>query len=285
MAGKRARTEEQSLLEDSMQSLIMEFKGKSDYTVNEIGRFMCEYLEKSEEFRRSCYDIQHEISEVQGRVKVIEEKMEVRDKNDRKNNEKIEAVESDVKEIEAKANRVEQKQVEKHVFLSGFPVKPKKEEIIEKLFTIYDVPTDSIDFSYGFEFKTRPKASSTIAPGSSESNDKINFQMVIAFKDHQGKEKFMKTKREKGPVMFEQLTTAKLSANERKCAIRIVNRLSKFNLKAQRHLQVAKMNQKIFSYQLHNGLFRLKVREDSGWTIIDNNEALEPYVEKKKKPT
>lgn len=287
MASKRARSEEQNQLDDSMQSLISEFNAITNYTVNDLAKFMRKYLAKSEECRRSIYDVQHEVNEVQIKVKAIEEKLKSKDNDDKANKTKMDLVASNMREmkdssleVEAKTHRVEQKLIDRHVFISGFPVKPNKEEVLEKLRTLYEISQESVDTSYCYQFSLRPKASST--PGASRAEPKTIFHMVVEFKDNQGKELFMKNKKEKGPLAFEQLTSQKLKDDDRKSLIRCVNRLSKFNLKVQRELQSAKADQKVFSYQLHNGLFRVKEREDSGWNIIGTDNALKPFTAQKK---
>lgn len=151
------------------------------------------------------------------------------------------------------------------------------------LLALYEIPENSVDYKYSYQFTPRrgtPSAAST--PSTSSQEDKIFYQMVIAFKDNQTKSKFMKAKSEKGPIAYDQLTKKHLSREEAKTTIRCVNRLSKLNLKVQRELLTAKNQQKIFSFQLHNGVFRMKTSENSRWIIIDTESALEPFATKEK---
>lgn len=186
-------------------------------------------------------------------------------------------------DTESSVHKVEQKQIDKHLFMSGFPSNPDEDEVMSSLLELYEIPETSVDYKYSFQFTPRrvtPNATST--PSSSTQQTKTYHQMVIVFKDNQTKSKFMKAKKEKGPIVFDQLSKKPLSGEEAKTIIRCVNRLSKFNLKVQRELLTAKNQQKIFSFQLYNGVFRLKIIENSGWKIIDTENALEPYATKEK---
>ena len=164
---------------------------------------------------------------------------------------------------------------------TGFTTKPDEDEVMSSLLALFEIPETSVDYRYSYQFtprKVTPNATST--PSTSTQQVKTYHQMVIAFKDNQSKSKFMQAKKEKGPIAYEQLTKKHLSNDDAKAIIKCVNRLSKFNLKVQRELLTAKNQQKIFNFQLHNGVFRMKIGETSGWKIIDTETALQPYASK-----
>ena len=285
---KRPRSEELNQLDDSMQSLVSEFKTKENRNVEDLCQFMASYIEKSEDYRRTICEIHHQHIELQKRVEVVESKFESQNDKIQENLDHVELVERDLKETkesgletESSVHKIEQKQIDKHIFISGFPSKPDEDEVMSSLLALYEIPETSVDYKYSYQFtprKSTPKATST--PSTSTQQVKMFHQMVIAFKDNQSKSKFMKAKKEKGPVAYEQLTKKHLGNDDAKAIIRCVNRLSKFNLKVQREMLTAKNQQKIFNFQLHNGVFRMKISETSGWKIIDTETALQPYASK-----
>lgn len=93
----------------------------------------------------------------------------------------------------------------------------------------------------------------------------------------------MTAKRLKGPLMYQQLSNLPLAPDARDTIIRCTNRLSKFNLWAQKELMATKNNGKLFSFQLHNGTFRVKREERSTWKVVDTEAALDPFTTTKGK--
>ena len=283
---KRPRSEELHQPDDSMQSLVSEFNTKSNRDIEDLCKFMASYVEKSEEYRRTLSEITYQHRELQRRVENIEEKLDAQNEKRQENSDQIELVERDLKEFketgsetEGSVHKLEQKQIDTHIFISGFPTEPDEKEVTSSLMAFYDIPEDSIDFKYSYKFTPKKIPNATSTPSHmNQRATKTHYQMVIAFKDHQTKSKLMKSKREKGPIAYEQLSNKQMSMDEAKVTIRCVNRLSKFNLKVQRELLTAKNQQHITSFQLHNGLFRMKVEENLGWKIIDTEAALKPYI-------
>lgn len=283
---KRQRTNDQNDLDDSMQLLLSDFRAKKNRSIDDLCEFMSSYIEKSEDFRRTVYEVQHQHNVLKERVDTLEAGSKVHQEKVEEHTDQIELVERDVREMqqstrenEASLHRLEQKQLDTHVFITGFPVKPDEEEVLTSLTKLYGIPTESVDYKYSYEFKSKmkgPKASST--PGASNLSRKVFYQMVIAFKDQQMKNKFMMAKKEKGPINFEQLTRSKLQPKDASATIRCVNRLSKFNLMVQRELLTAKNEQKIFSFQLHNGIFRLKENDTAEWIMIGTQQSLQPFI-------
>lgn len=167
-------------------------------------------------------------------------------------------VQQSTQENEASLHKLEQKQLDKHVFIAGLPVEPNEDEVLNSLAALYNISIESVDYKYSYKFRLKgPKASSTLS-APSQSKGKIIHQMVIVFKDQQMKTKFMQAKKENGPLLYEQITRTKLPTKEASAVIRCVNRLSKFNLKVRRELLTSKNEKRIFNFQLHNGTFRLK---------------------------
>ena len=239
---KRPRSEELNQLDDSMQSLVSEFNTKTNRNIEDLCKFMASYVEKSEEYRQTLSEIAFQHRELQKRVENIEEKLDTQNEKRQEHSDQIELVERDLEkykitgsQTEGSVHKLEQKQIDKHVFISGFPTKPDEEEVTSSLMALYDISQDNIDFKYSYQFtptKKIPNATSTPSHLNQPAT-KTYYQMVIAFKDHHTKSSFMKAKREKGPIAYEQLSNKQINADEAKQTIRCVNRLSKFNLKVQ----------------------------------------------------
>lgn len=84
----------------------------------------------------------------------------------------------------------------------------------------------------------------------------------------------MKAKKERGPMMYEEFDP-RASTQEKKATIRCTNRLSKFNLMAFK--MRAKNENRIESFQLHNGTFRLKKKDSDHWIMINTEAELSLY--------
>jgi hypothetical protein len=112
--------------------------------------------------------------------------------------------------------------------MSGFPSLPDPSKVLQTMTTLNDIASDSIAEKFAYEF----------TPINPEIQKRFYFHMVISFKDTAAKKKFMALKREKEPLMFEQLQIPKSTSTDptKTDTIRCTNRLSKFNLKVQREL-------------------------------------------------
>lgn len=278
---KHPRKSEIEELEDSMETLLSEYENKADLTPHDVFSFVGRYVAKSEEFRRTVYDVQHQYNTLRERVEAIESNAKEDNKKQKEIGDNMEVLETDMRQAtqqnEASIHKIEQKQIDNHVFIAGFPIHPDENEVFESVLRLYEIPPEVVDYKYSYEFTiNRPSTSTPTMPRS-----KKIFQMVVAFKDQQSKINFMKKKKEKGPVKFEQLTKARLNKNEAETTIRIVNRLSKFNLQVQRDLMRLKNENKILKFQLHNGTFRVQEKENTAWKVIDTEEKLENIAPKR----
>jgi hypothetical protein len=285
---KRPREDELEKLDDSMASLVNDFSAKPNKSINDLCEFVGSYIKKSEDFRRTMYEVHYQHNDLQERVTKVEDKVKANSGKSEENSDRLELVEREMEKMKEKAleneetlHKLDQREVDKDIYISGFPAQPNEEEVTAALMKLHNIPMNKVDRHYSFSFTVKPRAAST--PMDGRGKRRTVYQMVIGFKDLETKMKFMKNKKDKGPIALEQLTTAKLKQEDAKITIRCVNRLSKFNLKVQRHLMTSKVNGNIVGFQLHNGLFRLKETDDSNWKIIGTEEALDPYNEEEKK--
>jgi hypothetical protein len=285
MSAKRQRTEEEEKLNDSLQTIISEIENKDDPSNKDLARLMGMYFRKSEELHVKIFDLQHQNKVLEEKVDVLEATTKKTSEKAQENSESVEILNHDVTDLrkltlrnEMIVNQLEQGKRDNDIFMSGFPSLPDPNNVLQTMTTLYDIAPDSIAEKFAYEFTPRnPKANST--PSTAKGKKRSYYHMVISFKDTAAKKKFMATKREKGPLMFEQLQIPKSDSMDptKTDTIRCTNRLSKFNLKVQRELMKAKHEGKVTSFQLHNGTFRLKEKEDSRWIQINTDSALEPY--------
>jgi hypothetical protein len=279
-SNKKRRIDELNQIDNSIQSLVMDFKAKSDRSMDDLCDFMGTFMEKSEEFRRTVYQIQGQYCELESRVTSIEDKMA---SNHQEQSDRIESVEEGVTNVKKEAqesegilHKIEQARYDQHVFIAGFPEEPDNNEVVGTLTRLYNIPRNSIDFNYSFKFNLKSRTQEV--SHSSNQQSKVIHQMVIGFKDHQSKMNFMKAKQEMGPLEYGQLTTRQLTKENGEATIRFGHRLTKFNLKAQKELHAAKVYGNLHAYQLHNGVFRIKEKEDSRWKQIETYNRLQPYI-------
>lgn len=289
MNSKRQRTEEEEKLNDSIQSIISEFKAEAAPSIGSLSAFLVNYLEKSEELRHLTYDIHFRTLQVEQKVEVLEEKQTKTDEALTENAEAIELVERDIqshrKEIdhiaastlanEASLHKLEQHKVDSDLFLSGFSSEPDVEKVTKKLLALHGLPEKCVAYKYAYQFTptpSKPPISSTSTP---EARKKVYHHMVVSFKDKEMKMKILAARRGNGPLKLEQLCDEPVQLDKGKPkTIRCSNRLSKFNLRAQGKLFSAKQEGKIYAFQLHNGTFRVKKEEQSRWESIDTTTAL-----------
>lgn len=134
---KRQRLDQLQSLDDSMQSLISEFDAKEDSNINDLFVFMSSYLQKSEEYRREIYEMYHIQKDIQNRVEKLESSREKTETQISDTNDQVEFIERDIEKMkdstgdtEASLHRLEQKQVDKDIYISGFPIEPNQDETI-----------------------------------------------------------------------------------------------------------------------------------------------------------
>lgn len=296
MSPKRPKrsAEDELRMDDSIQSILSEFAANKDPTIKDLSAFIVQYLEKTEAMRMTMSDLQHTTDDLNKRVGQLEEKRENTDENVQTNTDALEVMESEntkrdkkisklhtmSEQNEASLHRLEQHKVDNDIFISGFPLKPNEDEILESLVKLFDIDKEMIAYKYQYEFMPRRGSSNNPAASSTlkQPQRKAIHHMVVSFKERNAKLDFMAAKKDKGPITYEQLCRDAMSTDDKNTTIRCTHRLSKFNLKVQRELMITKSAGNLASFQLHNGTFRLKRKEDSPWERIDTEGDLKPFI-------
>jgi hypothetical protein len=96
---KRVRPEDLNQLDDSMQPLLLEFKARENRGIEDLCSFMASYIEKSEEFRRTVYELHHQHKALVKRVDNVETHLKAYDDKQQENGVQLELFERDVKDI------------------------------------------------------------------------------------------------------------------------------------------------------------------------------------------
>lgn len=259
---KRGRMEEQEALNQSVCQIVNEFESLENPSNKQTGQLICEFLKKETEIRSKIFTLENRVDDIEISTE--------------KNSDELETfrthTENQFCQMETTLHKLEQDKVDNDIFLSGFPNKPNVDGIAMALAERFKIPEQSIVKKYQYELKVKQ----TRGAGGQETVEqpKIIHNVVIGFKDNATKVQFMKDKKENGPILYEQLNKNCRQKNDAKTTIKCSNRLTKFNLKAQHLLWQAKTKGKISHFQLHNGTFRMKKTENSGWVNISTEMEL-----------
>lgn len=171
---------------------------------------------------------------------------------------------------DAEIHNLQQTNVNNDVFMMRFPKEPTKNEVVELIAKEYEVEPTDIKKFYAFRTAVRPqKPSASSTPSTDKFNNSPSFNVVITFDNYAKKMEFMEKKKDKGPLKVKQLQKFKLADENLNVeiaekSIRVVNRLTKFNLDAQKRINETKDIHQWEKIQFHNGLFRVK-KERGNW--------------------
>lgn len=290
---KRQRTTSEMEFNDSIASMISEFRLKPEPSNKDIGDFLAAYVEKSVQINSEVRDLRAKIDVVEdkvenmkmdfdGRIKSATTTMSTIQTIQAEQNLEVDNMKPTVARNEASVHILEQDRVDNHVYLSGFPTKPEAKAVATILCNKFSLDPGTVEHSFDFSFDVKPKQpESTSTPVKDQEKPKVIFNVVIMFKDRSAKMKFMIAKSAHGPLFYEMFTTHQLDPKDN-VSIRCNNRLSKFNLRVQHALHRAKTETKIFKFQLHNGLMRFQRIENGPWTRIATNDDLKSFLPKKR---
>lgn len=269
---RRRKLEDQSEEEmnDSIESIISEVKSKSDPTSKDLANLMIECLTRVQVTNTK-------IAGIGADIELLDNKIEKCDK-------KVKDIASKSAKNEERLNKLEQQQIDNDIIVGVFPVKPNAKKITEKLQELYGFQANEVVSSYSFLRKlnnsTRVKATSTPST-SQKSSESPGYYVVISFRDYVKKQEVMsKKKGNQGPLIFEQLVdeSIKPTAEQLKMEIKISNRLTFFNLYAQRILYTHKERHGWEKIQLHNGWFRTQKKGETVWKYFKTESEIHAII-------
>lgn len=301
---KRLRLDDDELqMSEKADAMLEAFQANKNPTVEEslqnITTLLVSLVKSSATAKRELVELQSRTSANEASIAEIKETLQAVQEHAKEQSESLEAMTDRVEKLEAPVEDI-QRQLERHewqinslhttaqiserslhqleqikvdndVFLSGFPKEPDVEKVASEVLKHYDIDASLINYKYRYQLKARRSARSSEKPA-------VIHHVVIGFKDNAAKVKLLKAKKDKGPLTFGQMYEGSLTTLEHGKLITCTNRLSKFNLMVLKHLFTAKDDKYIHSFQLHNGVFRLKMEENSDWISISTGEALQPFI-------
>jgi prefoldin subunit 5 len=246
----------------SLNSKINQYTSLENPTIKDLMNMIAEDLKTHLTIQEKLMDLEDDVTKLETFVNKV--------------NSKVDSMTSHCERIEISMHKLEQKEIDNDVFVGGFTQQPNENVVIENLTKIYKFDKNSIEKKFSFKQKLTRKTTST--PNKSSHHEIFN--MIIKFKSLDDKTNFLRKKKEMGPVMMEQLGISQM--NQKSKAIRIVNRLTSFNLMAQRILNTAKLNNKWEAVKYHNGIFKVQERKDSKWKIFGTMKSLEEIIKNNK---
>jgi hypothetical protein len=250
---KRVRTEDESELETSLMETLDEFNSKTGKTVDDFGSIFTALVTTILSDRKRISELESEVTNLENSVKKISEQFD-------KNEEII--------------NTIQQEKIERDVFVSGIVTQPKNDlDMAKKIVKAYGGSMVDVTRAYSFKAKIPQKKQSPQA-SSTPNKHKFSYNMVITFVSLDKKILFLQKKKIKGLITNEQLFNEQLSDDSKNSTVKIVSRLTKFNLIVFNKLMMAKGNEQWEKLQLRNGTFRVKKNKESKWEFYRSTTSL-----------
>jgi hypothetical protein len=261
----------------SLATSIKQVRDLENPSIKDLITFFTNYIETQLEKEKNERD------ELHVRLSDVEEKSEkhekqITDLQDVTYSMQISSTQTNntIEDCEFSLHKLEQKNIDNDVFISLIPFSPNAQEITEKLLSLCDVPLDSLKNSYSFAMRPvqKPAANST---ANSQSSRAPKYAMVISFDTVSTKMRFLTNRSKNGPIKWSQVTT-ECPQDCLDISLKCMNRLSTFNLKVLRELNIAKGKGAITSFNMHNNLFRVKVKEKDPWRLIGTEANLAHFL-------
>lgn len=249
---KRQRGETEAIdLNKSLESYILEIENKEKPTTKDLMSAMVTMMKHVVEINKQNLKLIQDQEEIEDKMIHFIEKAEV---------------------CEMKVNQLEQKEVNTDLYLPNFPEKPDVSQICENLSKIMNISREKIKSAYTFSLNRKPPAQS-----SPKNVNNTSFSVVIKFVDEDAKIELLKKKKEVGVIKLEQLIP-NIAAKYKDITIPCISRLTKFNNSVVSSLIKARVDKKIFGFQIRNGLFRHKFKADGNWKIIGTQYDLQEFI-------
>lgn len=259
-----------SALNESITTMITNIKSCEEPSIKDLVHLFTSYVELQLEKEKQGRENEERISQIEERNAI--HVTQIHDLQEITYGMQIAATETtkSVLACEASIHKLEQLKIENDIFITHIPTKPKADEVSKKILELSNISSAALLKCYTFPMRSTPMANSTQVQ---QNNQLPNHAIVISFASHSDKVKFFTERKKLGPIKISQLPL-KFPPEAAEKSIRISNRLSTFNLRALKGLNAAKTAAIIHSFQMHNGLFRIKQTETANWSYISNNNDL-----------
>lgn len=182
-------------------------------------------------------------------------------------------------DISSKIDFFEQSQLNKDVVISGLPINTNQtDSVIKKLAEILSFEQSDILFA------ALRKPAEKLHPDPDQNQREPVCQIIIRFKQHEGKQHVMKNMRKNGPIFLKQLFPGNKQIQSTMSKVYLNDRLTHTNYELMKEARKLKVNKKITSIYLNNSRVVVKVLPDSRPTTVHSIQdvrALEDKITKK----
>lgn len=167
-------------------------------------------------------------------------------------------------------NERDQQSLALDIILSGFPLKPNVNTVVETFLRLLNTPTTVVRSFHHFENKANQNLKLT----------KTFHHIVITFKEKSAKLKLLEAKAAlRMPIRWNQLSEAKDQEDEKNPIITCHTRFSKFNFAVEKQLHRLKNNGIIHEYKFENVFYCFKQTPVSEWKIVSIIEDINHLID------
>lgn len=247
---REERSEEENRLNDSLASAHSEFESIAAPTVKDLGNLIATMLKRSSHHSNVISEVAEEVTTLTRETIRLGSEVSTMKMQDQQQEREI--------------HKLQQSNIDNDVFMAGFPTQPSENKLMHLLST-YGVQPDDIKHSYTFQQRFTPRQATTSTPNTgARPKVIITYNVVLTFDKYNKKIEFMKKRAELGPLKFSRLhdfqlfdkNTIKDPADDK--TVKISNRLTKFNLDAQKKINKTKDVYSWDKISFRGGLFHLK---------------------------
>lgn len=275
---KRRRTEmekEEAALDDSLKEEVTHWKKIEDPSnknvIDCVSTLVSKFLTRQELLSTQMKEVHENVEVIRDEVVELDLKVDSLKINDQLREREI--------------HKLQQSNLDNDIIMLGFPNEPKP-AAFKTLMVNYGVYQTDIKHQYTFkqQFTVKPKQSNTSEKGAKPKNQVVTFyNVVITFDKYAKKTEFLKKRNSLGPLKYSTLANFdlydkdKIKEEDDDKTVKISNRMSKFNLDAQKMINKTKATHQWDSIKFHGGLFHLtKGNNRKILATYDDVRALEP---------
>jgi hypothetical protein len=256
--GKRQRIDDSvNELEDSLQSLISDYKSINEPTNKDTGDLICNFMSQFAKLHLNIVELRETNERAINKLNSHDSRISAIEEENRAHKQQQTTIIDKHMILEKKINILEQSKIDKDIYVKGFTAKPNLPDISRKFEILLQLEEDCIADSYCFENKSHNRATSTPTSKS--------YCVVLSTRTTKDKSNFFTKKKENGPILVSQLQDKCKSATAK---LSITNRLTKFNLKSSSIAWELKKVGIITEYSLRNGLIVYKMEKTGKWIEI-----------------
>lgn len=248
-----------------LNQIITHYQKIEKPEIKDMFNFMASFLIEANNLDGRVKNVEKKVMTVEARCDIHEERMDNIE-------ERLNDFEESQKSLERQADHntsnilyIQQQLLSKEIILKNFPTKPDPDTVIKNFCDVFAIDLRCIKEYY---YVSYTRTQQTQQAGSSAQNSKLLHFVVIAFKTKSMKVDVFKKKSKRGSLVLKELLPD--TTDNKETIIKCTNKLTKFNLYAQKVLYKALDLKLIHQYRFHNNLFQIKAEENSKWFRMDS---------------